>query len=310
MHAIMPTTIGNYTSWISQKQKEQHVKARDLRSDIEPIPGTDGSIMWVGDRDKATKFVIFYHGGGFLAPITYGHLEWCWQSYVVDGPGEKNDVAVAALQYTLCPVARYPEQLRQACGVLRFLLQRGIRPADIIIGGDSAGGTLIAEVLQHLIQPHPAIEPIQLREPFAAAFMVSPLLDGRVDSASYRDNEAVDMVSPELILTVSEEMFRSTSSMSAKEMRAMAFSMEGDLAWTSQLESVTKSLYITAGRQEVFRDAIVAFAENVRQQCPGLDLTFEAANEVHDGILLEFMLNQRPLNGATERMHTWASDKL
>lgn len=315
LQSVSPGTIAQYKLWVAAKRKElaaqNPVMAKRLREDIEPIPGADGaSILWMGDRERASKFVVFFHGGGYIAGATRGHFEWCWRCYVAGGPGEKGDVAVAVVQYTLCPQEIYPGQLRQVCAGLSMVLDRGISPSNIIFGGDSAGGNLTSQVIRHIVEPHPGIQPITLEEPIAGAFMVSPLVDGRVDSRSYQENATVDMISAALCLNTSVEMLQPKNlGMTMKEMRGLAFPMEGDYTWMMRINSVVKSLYITAGKQEVFADHIVQFAELVRRQCPELQIRFEMAQrEAHDFIILEGILGEG--FDATKRMQVWASEVL
>jgi acetyl esterase/lipase len=107
--------------------------------------------MWIGDRTKAAKFVLFFHGGGYMQPINSGHLEWCLRSFVL---GIKEaEVAVACLQYGLAPTLQYPGKLRQAVAALNRLLASGITPRQIVIGGDSAGGHLAFDMLAHMLRP-------------------------------------------------------------------------------------------------------------------------------------------------------------
>lgn len=232
---VESTTLGRYKRWVASKKKKLAVEnpqmAARLNDDIEPIWGHDASLVWLGDRRKASKSVVFFHGGGYIAPITGGHLDWCWNSYVAGGPGDKDDVAVAIVQYTLCPQARYPVQLRQVCAGLAMVLEKGISPSNIIVGGDSAGGNLTGQVIRHLSEPHPGIQPIGLSEPIAGAFMVSPLVDGRPDTQSFRDNHSVDMIFSSLCVRSCDEMFHPRpGDMSIEEMRALELPMEGDPA--------------------------------------------------------------------------------
>ena len=314
LQSIAPPTKARYVRWLATKQRAVASRGeavlRKLREDVEPVAGTDASICWLGDRTKAAKFVLFFHGGGYIAPATKGHFEWAWNSYVDAGPGEKQEVAVAIVQYTLCPPGRYPLQLTQCCAALDMLLMRGIAPADLLFGGDSAGGNLTVQVLRHLVEPHPGIEPTYMPGPVAGVFMVSPLVDGRVDARSYDDNNAVDMICKPLALQTGDEMFQQKAGgMSVAEMRALALPMEGDAAWMKEANSVAKAMYITAGKQECFVDDILAFTELLRRECPGLDLHVEVAeHEAHDYILLEGILGTG--FDATSRMKNWARQHL
>lgn len=314
LQSIAPPTQTRYKRWLAAKREAVGSQGEDvlrcLKQDIEPIQGTEASICWLGDRSRARKFVLFFHGGGYIAPATKGHFEWCWNSYIIGGPGEKEDVAVAIVQYTLCPPGRYPEQLRQCCAALDLLLTRGVSPENLLFGGDSAGGNLTIQVVRHLVEPHPEIRPVKLPGPVAGAFLVSPLVDGRVDARAYDDNNAVDMICKPLALQTADEMFKPRSEdMSVSDMRALALPMEGSPEWMKGIDSVVKAMYVTVGKQECFVDDVLAFIELLRRQCEDLDLKFEVAeNEAHDYILLEGILGVG--FDATRRMTSWARDHL
>jgi acetyl esterase/lipase len=70
---------------------------------------------------------------------------------------------------------RYPGQLGQAVEALRYIVMETHRsPADVLLGGDSAGGNLAIGVLSHLSHPHPAIPELKLKEPLAGVVLISP----------------------------------------------------------------------------------------------------------------------------------------
>lgn len=90
------------------------------------------------------------------------------------------DLGIFVVSYTLAPGAQYPTQLSQSVEALRhILLQTRRKPADILIGGDSAGGNLALGVLSHLAHPHPDIEALNVPEPLAGTALMAPwtLLD-------------------------------------------------------------------------------------------------------------------------------------
>ncbi|GJD05398.1 alpha/beta hydrolase [Colletotrichum higginsianum] len=286
-----------YPQWIAKQRAKVsrlgNVGALDrLGGDVEPLKEAGANIMWLGDRRKATKVVLFFHGGGYVAPVGLGHLTWCWNCYVDDGPGAKDEVAVAVLEYTLCPGARYPTQLRQAVAALNHLLRSGIAPADL--------------VLNHILHPHPEVETVRLSGPLAGVFMVSPLLTFRTDTASFRDNHRVDMLSAATVSKANRYIFPADFAKKKASNPHQPMPLDGDLEWFGEIQAVSKSIYITAGAQEVFRDDIRAFAEAVRRRNPDLDFKLDvAANEVHDSILLEGVFDV--VGDATKRMRQWAS---
>lgn len=98
---------------------------------------------------EPANIVMFFHGGGYIAPILPTHFDWCWHTYVLCGVERGIEVAVAILQHTLAPKGRFPAQLCETASALRQLLDAGINTSDIVIGGDSAGGNLVMPVQAH-----------------------------------------------------------------------------------------------------------------------------------------------------------------
>ncbi|KAK0611211.1 Alpha/Beta hydrolase protein [Immersiella caudata] len=315
----IPGSAELYATWIPKRAKyatskrndaAEHYAASRLTYDVEPLPDGASSILWVGDRSKATKFVFFFHGGGYISPLQPGHLEWCLRAYLMaaaDQSGE--EVAVAVLQYTLSPAAQYPTQLVQAASGLAHLLASGVRPRDLIIGGDSAGGNLTAQVLGHLLHPHPAAKKTTLVEPMAGAFTVSPLVSKRTDSKSFVDNCKIDMLSPAIVSKSHDAVLGGVAGYSEEVREGNGWAMPLDVdaeAWFTGLDTIVKSVYVTAGAQECLLDQSVEFAESIRKGNPGLDVRLEVMkNEAHDWILME---GEAKADGdATKRMRSWAS---
>ncbi|OLN83422.1 Steryl acetyl hydrolase 1 [Colletotrichum chlorophyti] len=311
-YLVSPSTE-TYRTWLAKKRSAHPELADKLKEDIEMLPANDGSIMWLGNRQKATKFVLFFHGGGYAVPLAPGHVEWCWQAYVAGGPGAQAEVAVAVLQYTLVPEARYPAQLRQGIAALNQLVDSGISPNDLIIGGDSAGGNLACSVVRHICHPcHLEIAPLKLNSRLAGVFLVSPWLSSKTTTAAFRENNYVDMISSGCIVNGSLEFLHPqfpVKTKSDEDHLAMAMPVDGDLAWVDDIAAATKTLYITGGQQEAFRDDIRAFSEHVSCGKSDLDLLVELPeHEAHDFILLEGQA--RRVGDATIRMRNWAAAQL
>ncbi|KAG7289921.1 hypothetical protein NEMBOFW57_006298 [Staphylotrichum longicolle] len=170
-----------------------------LRYNVEQV-STDPvtSILWLGDRERASKFVLFFHGGGYMAPLQAGHLNWCWNAYIDNQ--DEHEVAVAVLRYDLAPGFKYPHQLCQAAAALNHLLRTGIAPQDLLFGGDSAGGNLAVQLLYHISYPMPDVEPVRLGgRKIAGVFAVSPWVSGNTDTRSFHDNDGVDMLSTAIV---------------------------------------------------------------------------------------------------------------
>ncbi|CVL11669.1 related to triacylglycerol lipase 2 [Fusarium proliferatum] len=298
-------THETYRKWIQQQIKEakkleqKHV-AR-LVYNREVLEDGKSSLLWIGNRKQAKKVVLFFHGGGYAAPITTGHLDWCWRAFVLAGIEKGVEVAVAVLEYTLIPEARYPVQLRQAASGLAHLLQKGIPPQDIIIGGDSAGGQLTAQLLCHLLQPQPTIPEITLVKPLAGAFLVSPWVAQSTGDASYRENSAIDMLPVHGIIAFTKELLGPGA-----EPAISAFPLDRDKSSLAGMTSVLSRMYVTAGAHEIFRDQVVAFKDRVQLLNPDLKLQFQHyKNCAHDFIVIE-----KEDGECTQDMKQWMVDLL
>ncbi|KAM7188259.1 Alpha/Beta hydrolase protein [Naviculisporaceae sp. PSN 640] len=314
-----PTTKNAYLNWLTRRQKravaEKDLSLADwLKPQIQELPDGESSILWVGERKKAKKVVYFLHGGGYFVPINNGHLEWCVRAYVNAGPAKKEaegrDVAVAILQYTLSPRGGYPLQLFQAAAGLAHILRSGVRPGDIIFGGDSAGGNLTAQLMCHLLHPHPGAEQIKLDEPIAGIFVVSPWVSNRSDSASFRENKYIDMLTPTIVENTGIRQltpFKGYKPDMSEEMGwAVVNDVEDAKGWLAGLDKVTRNVYVTVGAHEVLRDQGIEFADNLRAANPGVDVRLDVGkNEAHDFIMVEAMC--RTDGDAIKRMKAWTT---
>lgn len=367
MQLLMPSTVATYQAFIRRARARARAQGdtellEQLREDIEVLPDGASHLLWIGDRSQATKFVYFFHGGGYMVPAAPGHLEWCLQAYVRAAPSplSRSDaqpsggeggrgaekVAVAVLQYTLVPSARFPTQMRQAAAGLRHLLvEHGIRPGQLVVGGDSAGGNLTLQLLGHLLHPYfptaaTAEEAgaeaeahsttIHLTEPLAGAFLVSPLASGKTNTRSFQDGKPCDMLSlgifdepkremfheptPKTGLSLLDYVFSSGHSQNLVETKAFRegrrWALMADVEdekWLDGMDRIVKRVYVTCGRHEILRDQGIEIAERIRRRnSQGVEVKLEVAEkEAHDFILLEG--ERRVVGDATVRMRSWFS---
>lgn len=318
IQALSPTTLETYTDWVKTMQLQEPgdfpqvaLESRVVPLHVKPV----ASILWVGDPHRSTKFVLFFHGGGYVAPLSPGHLNWCWHAYIsrqetggTSGSLNDHEVAVAILQYSLAPEAKYPTQLRQAVAALDHILGEGVSPRDLIIGGDSAGGNLAIQLLHHLSYPEPRSQPLTdnvVR--FAGFFLVSPWVSGHVDTASFRENGLVDMLSASI---VSQSQTHVLGDIEEADFKShLALPLDGDLTWLGNIKHVSESIYITCGHEEVFRDPVLSFCEVLRRMSAGMEVKLDIGpHEVHDCILIEGV--HGVIGDATQRMQSWAASRL
>jgi acetyl esterase/lipase len=292
MQYLSASTRRTYVSWIERKasktRRDASAQAR-LKVDIEPLVDKRSALLWLGDRRRAKKIVLFFHGGGYVAPMLPGHLEWCWRTYVRAGIETGMETAVAMLEYTLCPEAHYPVQLRQAVDALSHLLEAGVRPRDIVIGGDSAGGNLAAQLVSHLCEPMSLTPMVMLDEPLAGMFLVSPWLSNKRTDESFRQKGWIDLLSAETVAK-SNIYYLGLSAVTDEpvESQRVAFPIDRDLDYLRRMSSVVKRIYVTAGSEEVFRDQAVRYASEAQQADRKVVVKMDLWQRMaHDFILLE-----------------------
>ncbi|RDA96309.1 hypothetical protein CP533_1587 [Ophiocordyceps camponoti-saundersi (nom. inval.)] len=297
---IVPGTEKAYKQWIRGK--------KGLEARIQPLDSTDGGdILWIGDVRKASKVVLYFHGGGFCIPAGVGHFELCWNAYVKTGAEAGVDVAVAMLRYSLSPDAKFPVQLRQQVAALKALLDAGVKASDIIIGGDSAGGNLTTQLLGHLLHPHPDVNTIQLSEPLAAAVAISPWLLTDTSGPTYKEYEGNDMVTASSAHRLAVSYFGTEAELEAANSHPNRWVLplqgaaeEDD--WFAEMDSLVSCFYVTAGSREVLVDDARRLVR--RLEAAKCEVRYdEGDGEAHDFIYLEAHLGE--VGEATKRMKAW-----
>ncbi|KAL2821242.1 Alpha/Beta hydrolase protein [Aspergillus cavernicola] len=270
-----PSTIKGY---------EAYMKAHNLTPETIALKhGAAG--LWIGNKD-AKNVVVYYHGGGFALPAVTGHFAFITH-LLEDLNKNGHDVAIFFLAYTLSPPVKYPTQLRQSVEALRYILTDTARdPANVVIGGDSAGGNLALAVLLHLTNPHPEIDALILDtgKDLAGAFGFSPWVSFAQDGESIVVNQYKDLISAEGLKIWSSEYLGK-----GKEGDAWSEPGKAPIEWWAGVR--TKQLLILAGRDEILFSAVDEFAKRIQTVLPqttyvvGYDETHVSA--IYNGTLLE-----------------------
>lgn len=120
------------------EQEARRMKSKAVRTKAQ-IAGMDGE--WFVAKGQTPKRVILYlHGGGFVTGSTHTHAEMLMRLAIAA------DARIYAPNYRLAPGHRYPTQIEDCKAVYEALVADGIRPQDLIVAGDSAGGNLAVTV--------------------------------------------------------------------------------------------------------------------------------------------------------------------
>ena len=106
-----------------------------IRMDKISLGGVPTERLRSADADEK-KALLYIHGGGFVAGSPANHRQLTWRL------AAKINVPVYAIDYRLAPEHPFPAALEDALAAYRTLLDKGIDPSRIAVGGDSAGGNL------------------------------------------------------------------------------------------------------------------------------------------------------------------------
>lgn len=234
-----------------------------------------------------TTALLYFHGGGYRNTIVgEGHVP-----VILDCAAAARASKVVFLEYTLAPESAYPGQLAQAVRALEVLLnEQNLRPSQIIIGGDSAGGNLALALLAHLHHPAPGVSRISGfgeadEEHFKCVFLISPWVTTSLSAASFRENAPRDYLHKETAKLFMDFWKPRKEDMWADILRAK----EGFWATLPVAQMV-----VTVGEFEVFRDDV----ETMAQRCSagiGDRLTFQVVpGEVHVQAVVDRVLGLPP----------------
>jgi acetyl esterase/lipase len=90
------------------------------------------------------KVLLYFHGGGFclLSPATH-------RPFTVE-IAKQGRVKVLSVDYRLMPENSFQDMLSDCLAAYKWLLASGVKPGNVIIGGDSGGGFITLRLLSSL----------------------------------------------------------------------------------------------------------------------------------------------------------------
>jgi acetyl esterase len=115
------------------------------------LPGPGGDIRYrlysPASEDAALPGFVFFHGGGMVAGSIETH------DRIATALADATGCRLISVDYRLAPEHRFPAAIEDAIAATEFVARNaaslGIDSDRLVIGGDSAGGTLAAVVCQH-----------------------------------------------------------------------------------------------------------------------------------------------------------------
>jgi len=193
-------------------------------------------------------------------PAIPSHFEF-WLEMIRALNENGHDLAVFFPRYTLTPHAVYPTQLRQAVEALRYIInETGRSPANVIVGGDSAGGNLASATLLHLSHPHPEIDPLELSAPLAGVFAYAPWVSFSTEWPSMKENEWKDIITPNLLVGWANAYRGNKAADNWNE------PFNAPTEWWA--DAKTERILVLAGGDEILLSPIEEFAKRIKSVLP------------------------------------------
>jgi len=183
---------------------------------------------------------VYFHGGAFVMGGFNSHRDMAARL------AASADICVLLVNYRLAPEHPFPAALDDAAAVYRALLDRGISPGQLIMGGDSAGGNIALATAQALRDSNTPLP--------CAMFLYSPWLDLQNKSAAHQSNAATDTMLNTQLLDEAVQRY--------------APGREADDIRLSPLHGVVSGLppcLIIASAGEILRDDSVALHEKLQR---------------------------------------------
>ena len=218
--------------------------------DVRREPTNVGTMTaeWLRPASAREGAILYLHGGGYSIGSLTSHRA------MIGAIARESGLPALAIEYRLAPEFPFPAAVEDAIAAYRWLLDGGVAPARIVIGGDSAGGGLTVATLVD-------IRDQKLPLP-AAAVCLSPWVDLEGIGESMTTRAARDpIIQRAIVLRFAADYLGKTDPRSP-----LAAPLYADL-------SGLPPLLIQVGEAETLYDDAVRLA--ARTQKSGVDVTLD-----------------------------------
>ena len=187
----------------------------------------------------------------------------------------------------LIPDRTFPTQLNQAVLAIKHVIDSGVKPENIVLTGDSAGGLLIHQVFSHMLHPVEGVPVLNLETPFAGAYMMSPWTRLRDPDHKYlqRTDGKGDFISADILDYWGQTVLENVPESAIPFLQAN----EAPKSWLKDVHKCSKRILITAGGLEVLCDEIIKYAQTVEKYHKNTT-TIVQENGVHIDPMVDFLL--------------------
>lgn len=210
---------------------------------------------WFEPKTDNDHVLIYLHGGGFVIGShgTNGEM--------VARIAAACNLRTLLVEYRRSPEARFPDALVDALNGVRAVLATGVDPGRVLLGGDSAGGTLVIATLLTL-------KKIGVRP--KAAVLLSPFVD--LDDKQYdSENDDFDIV-PSLDAVAKRrlrDLYFHTSM--PRRPRGLVSPASASRKQLASLRGIP--ILVHVGGREILRDSICAWANKAVKAGADIQLT-------------------------------------
>ena len=202
--------------------------------------------------DDSEKTILYFHGGAWLLGWYNAHR------MLVGHIAKQTRKQALAVDYRLAPEYPFPAALEDCLAAYRYLLSRGIRPDQVIMAGDSAGGNL---VITSMLALRAAGEPLP-----AAGVCISPATDLTANGVSYNGNANKDAILSSGMYSRFANILQGSLIGSHDPHDPMLSPIYADLHGLPPF-------LVQAGENEILLNSITAFVNKARQE--GVQVTYE-----------------------------------
>jgi len=160
---------------------EQTPIPSEVRIEKTDLNGVPAEWQVVPDSAASNRVLLYFHGGGQNLGSAKSHR------LLTVEMGRITQMRVLSVEYRLAPEHPFPAGIEDCFSAYQWLLQQGFEPKNIVIGGDSSGGS---QTITTLLQLRDA----GLAAP-AGAFALSPAIDYTTEGITRRSNVQTDYLS-------------------------------------------------------------------------------------------------------------------
>ncbi|ESK87587.1 alpha beta hydrolase fold protein [Moniliophthora roreri MCA 2997] len=274
-----------------------------IKPDMEITP--EGvKLLWIGQRN-AERVLFICHGGGFMLSVFPFMLTfWFYVQRELQSKG--HNVSVVLFEYPLYPNA-FPAQLTEFIHGLSHVLKR-VKPANLHLAGDSAGGNLILQLFSHTLHPVPNANvpssPLDPTSPIRGAALISPWTSMGDRTDSHMRNNDTDVLSSDTLIYWGKLYLENTSE---SHLQYFKFNQAPE-RWFEGIGRFVDRVWLFVGGAENLQDDGEGVYERLEKVVADgrPELTYELQEDgVHDDLMIEIDAGSKELNAVGKRLTDW-----